>query len=180
MKQSLRVIAAGGLLGLASLGAHAADGTITFNGMVTAQTCTINGNGSGSTDFSVTLPTVSASSLAAAGDTAGSTPFNIALTSCTPASGNVHTYFEQGPTIDSTTGDLILADGGATNVQLHLQNSDFSDISLNGADGAQNSLSVAIGTDGTAKLPYYVEYKATGAATAGAADSSVMYTLSYQ
>ncbi|NML33940.1 fimbrial protein [Paraburkholderia antibiotica] len=180
MKQSLRAIAAFGVLGLASLGAHAADGTITFNGMVTAQTCTINGNGSGSNDFTVTLPTVSASTLAAAGDTAGRTPFNIALTNCTPASGNVHTFFEQGPTIDATTGDLILANGGATNVQLHLQNSDLSDIALNGDDGTQNSLSVAISSAGAATLPYYVEYKATGAATPGAADSSVMYTMSYQ
>lgn len=180
MKQSLRLIAVSGVLGLASLGAHAADGTITFNGTVTAQTCTINGNGTGSNDFTVTLPTVSTSSLAAAGDTAGITPFSIALTNCTPASGNVHTYFEQGPTIDSTTGDLILTAGGATNVQLHLQNSDFSDISLNAADGAQNSQSVAISAAGAATLPYYVAYKATGAATAGAADSSVMYTLSYQ
>ncbi|PRE84487.1 fimbrial protein, partial [Burkholderia gladioli] len=58
----------------------AADGTITFMGNVTAQTCTINGNGSGSKNFTVTLPTVSASSLATAGATAGATPFNIALT----------------------------------------------------------------------------------------------------
>ncbi len=178
MKHILRAVAIGSILGIASLGAHAADGTITFNGNVTAQTCTISGNGGGN-NFTVTLPTVSASTLGAGGATAGRTPFSIALTNCTPTSGNVHTFFEQGPTIDTTTGNLIVATGGATNVELQLQNSDFSVIALNKADGSQNSKSAVIST-GAAALNYYVQYIATGAATAGAANSSVMYTMSYQ
>jgi major type 1 subunit fimbrin (pilin) len=164
---------------MASQFAAAADGTITFNGNITAQTCTINGNGSGAKDFTVTLPTVSSSSLATAGQTAGRTPFSIALTNCTPATGNVHTYFEPGPTTDTTTGHLILNAGGATNVQIGLQNGDFTDIKAGAADASQNSKAVAI-TTGSATLPYYAQYVATGAATAGAANSSVMYTLSYQ
>jgi major type 1 subunit fimbrin (pilin) len=181
MQRTLRVLAATGLLGLASVGAHAADGTITFNGVVTAQTCTINGvaQGTGNADIAVTLPTVSSAALYSAGVTAGRTPFNIALTNCTPNSGNVHTFFEQGPTIDTTTGDLLVTTGGATNVEIHLQNGDLSDISLNQADSVQNSKSVAI-SSGAATLNYYAEYKATGAATAGAANSSVMYTMVYQ
>jgi major type 1 subunit fimbrin (pilin) len=162
----------------ASQFASAADGTITFNGQITAQTCTINGGGAAS-NFAVTLPTVSSSSLAAAGQTAGRTPFTISLTNCTPATGNVHTFFEAGPTTDSTTGHLIVNAGGATNVQIDLLNSDATDIKAGFADASQNSLPVAI-TTGAATLNYFAQYIATGAATAGAANSSVMYTMAYQ
>src|ERR1700754_383260 len=163
---------------MASQFASAADGTITFNGQVTAQTCTISGNG-GTNNFTVTLPTVSTSSLTAAGQTSGRTPFNIALTNCTPASGNVHTYFEPGPTFDTNTGNLIVATGGAKNVELGLLNSDFSNIVAGAADASQNSKSASIDS-GKATLNYYVQYVATGAASAGAANSSIMYTMSYQ
>jgi len=178
MNSKIFAIAMAASLGFASLGAHAADGTITFTGSVTAQTCTINGNGTGASDFTVTLPAVSASSLASAGATAGSTPFNIALTGCTQDSGNVHTFFEQGPTVDSTTGNLVLDADGATNVQIGLRNADGSVIALNQSDSNQNSESVAI-SGGAATLGYTAEYVATGAATPGAANSSVMYTMSY-
>jgi len=125
------------------------------------------------------LPTVSSSTLATAGQTAGRTPFSIALTNCTPNSGNVHTFFEAGPTTDTTTGNLILNAGGASNVQIGLQNSDFTNITAGAADASQNSKSVAIAS-GSATLNYYAQYIATGAATAGAANTSVMYTMAYQ
>ncbi|KWA15782.1 fimbrial protein [Burkholderia cepacia] len=160
--------------------ASAADGTITFNGSVTAQTCTINGNGSGSNNFNVALQSVSTSALTTAGQYANRTPFNIALTACTPASGNVHTYFEPGPTVDTATGNLILTAGGATNVEIGLLNGDYTPIVLGAPDASQNSKSTAISAAGTATLKYYAQYVATGAATAGAATSSVMYSLIYQ
>lgn len=159
--------------------ASANDGTITFNGQITAQTCTINGNGSGAKDFLVTLPPVSTAALAIAGQTAGRTAFNIDLSACTPNSGNVHTYFEPGITTDAATGYLNLDVGGATNVQIGLLNSDFSPIKAGFVDAAQNSKAAAI-AGGSATLSYYAQYVATGATTAGAANSSVMYTLIYQ
>ncbi|SCU93441.1 F17 fimbrial protein [Cupriavidus necator] len=157
--------------------AHAADGTITFNGQITAQTCTING---GNSSFAVTLPTVSASTLAASGATAGQTPFQIALTNCTP-NGSVHTFFEAGPTTDTATGNLILDAGGASNVQIRLLNggSANSPIKAGFADASQGSNVVAI-TNGSATLPYYAQYYATGVATAGTANSSVLYSIAYQ
>ncbi|KVN39766.1 fimbrial protein [Burkholderia pyrrocinia] len=161
--------------------ASAADGTITFNGSITAQTCKIDGNGSGSNNFTVPMLNVSTSALAAAGQTAGTKDFNIALTACTPASGNVHAYFEPGPKVNTATGNLFLDAGGATNVEIRLLNAgDFSPIKLGAADASQNSQSVAISAAGTATLKYYAQYYATGAATAGAANSSVMYSLVYQ
>jgi len=160
--------------------ASATDGTITFNGQITAQTCTINGNGTGAKDFLVTLPTVSTSALAAAGQTAGRTPFSIALSACTPDSGNVHTYFEPGVTTDADTGNLKLDAGGASFVQIGLLNEDFTPIKAGFSESAQNSKPVAI-AGGSATLSYFAEYVATGAAAgAGTANSSVMYTLVYQ
>ena len=154
------------------------DGTITFNGNITAQTCTINGNGSGAKDFLVTLPPVSVTTLANAGQTAGRTRFTIALTNCTPDSGNAHTYFEPGITTDAATGYLKLDAGGATNVQIGLLNGDLTEIKAGFPDSAQNSKPAPISA-GSATLPYFAQYVSTGTATAGAANSSVMYTIIY-
>jgi len=161
----------------ASQFAEAADGQINFTGTVTAQTCTINGGTSG--NFTVALPKVAASSLAAAGQTAGRTPFTISLAACTPKTGAVRAFFES-PNTDAATGRLKLDAGGSSNVQIGLLNgSDQSPIKLGMAEATQNSLPATL-ADGVATLSYYAMYYATGAATAGAANSRVMYTIAYQ
>lgn len=170
------------LCGVTTL-ASAIDGTITFTGEVTSNTCTISGNG-GSNNFTVTLPKVSATALNAAPEhVAGRTAFNIALTACTPASGTVHTYFEPGPTVNLGTGRLTTA---VTNVEIGLLNADYSDIKIGAADGTtpgttQNSHAVPISAAGTATLSYFAEYNATaGAAGTGLVNTNVRYTLIYQ
>ena len=167
-----------GLLAVAPF-AHANDGTIEFTGMVTALTCTING-GSGGENFTVPLPPVSTSSLAAVGSSAGRTPFAITLTDCTPDNGQVATFFEPGATVDPNTNQLMVDAGGATNVQLRLLNSDYSKILAGAAMGTQNSVPVSI-DGGNATLNYFVEYAQEGAsgATPGAANSRIQYTLVY-
>lgn len=171
------MIAAAALATALPMASHAADGTISFNGSIVAQTCTINGNGGGSKDFAVQLPTVSASALNGAGQVAGRTPFNIQLTGCS-GTGNVHAYFESGATTNVSTGNLILNAGGADNVEIGLLNSDLSPIMAGAADASQNSKGVPIAS-GTATLSYYAQYVATDVAGSGPADSSVMYTLVY-
>jgi major type 1 subunit fimbrin (pilin) len=161
--------------------ACAIDGTITFTGEVTSNTCTISGNG-GSNNFTVTLPKVSATALNTAPDhVAGRTAFNIALTDCVPASGTVRTYFESGPTVNLGTGRLTTT---VTNVEIGLLNADYSDIKIGAADGStvgtQNSHTAPISASGTATLPYYAEYNAlAGAAGTGVVNTSVRYTLIY-
>jgi len=177
MKKSIVASLIVGALAASSQFAMASDGTITINGLVTSNTCAISGNGGGK-DFTVTLPSVSAASLAVAGQTAGRTPFSINLTGCNPVDGGVHAFFEPGPTTDLATGRLILAGGGASNVQIGLLNDDFSEIKAGAADASQNSKSVTMAA-GAATLSYYAQYYATGAAVPGVANSSVMYTLSY-
>ncbi len=181
MHQKFKLLAALTLASaaFASHSAFAADGTITFTGSVTANTCAIAGNGASSKNFTVALPNVSNKTLAAAGDTAGRTPFSIALTGCTPNTGNVHTFFEAGPTVDTASGNLInTSTGGAANVQIGLLNADASAIKAGATDASQNSKAVAL-AGGNATLQYIAQYVATGATTAGAVNSSVQYTIVY-
>jgi major type 1 subunit fimbrin (pilin) len=169
-------------LGLAAVGAHAADvgdGTLTINGKLTAATCTVSGNGQGK-DFTVTLPTLSAQTLSSAGATAGSTGFSIALTNCTPATGNVHTFWQYGA---NTLADGNLKNNGsAGNVEVQLvdYNGTPATIDVSKADGAQNSHTVAIAS-GAANLKYAAQYVSpAGSATAGDVTTSVTYSMSYQ
>jgi major type 1 subunit fimbrin (pilin) len=172
MKKIIAVLIAGAC---ASAGAYAADGTITITGALTAQTCTINGNAAGTqTAINVTLPTLSTTGLAVAGDTSGSTPFSIHLTDCDATSAL--TFFEAGPTIDLATGNLInQAPAGADLVQVGLLNDKFAAINL--VTNA-NSQQVAIVNE-AADLNYYAQYVATGASTAGAVNTSVRFSMQY-
>ena len=102
--EKLALIAALSVVGIAN--AQAADGTITINGLVTDKTCDIVTPAG--KDFTVTLPTVSKQTLAAAGNVAGRTPFQIKLANC--SEGKVATYFEPGATVDFNTGRLLNQD----------------------------------------------------------------------
>lgn len=182
MNKTAIALAVFGLTGAGS--ALAADGTITFNGKITDQTCEITTPGG--KDFTVTLPTVSAQTLAAAGEVAGRTPFAINLSNC--SAGQVATYFEPGPTVDYNTGRLNnqidAASNGATNVQIQLlgENNGFLPVLAAGANGAQtNSQWVTVANEGDgADLNYYAEYYATAAAGAGDVSTNVQYTIIYQ
>lgn len=184
-----KILATSLMFAAMSPAAFAADGTITFNGRVSAQTCTISGNGGGR-NFTVTLPPVSSSTLATANNVAGRTPFNIRLTACTPNTGNVAVYFEPGATVDLGTGRLINtvvtapASGttpavtAATNVQIGLLNANLTNIAVGSAFASQRTQQVAIAS-GAATLQYFAQYVATGAATAGTLSTSVMYSVVY-
>ena len=165
---------------LAPIASFASDGTINFTGAVTSQTCTIN-SGASST-FTVALPKVATSALATAGAKAGQTAFTIALSNCSPASGNARAFFEAGANVDPVSGRLNIATGAgnATNVQIGLATIAGADIKIGASSGAQGTTPVAIAADGTANLSYLAQYVATGAATAGATTSSVTYTIEFQ
>lgn len=177
MKSKLASLAI--LSALASASGFAADGTITLKGSVSSQSCEVTGNGTADKNFTVTLDPVMASSLTAAAATAGAKYFSISLNACTTTTGNVYTSFEPGPTVDVVTGQLKLDATGtpAQNVQLGIKNLDRSVVNLGNTGTAQGSKQVAL-SNGAAKMDYIVEYVATGKATAGSANSSVLYTVS--
>lgn len=171
-----KIILAASALALGSVAAHAADGTVTINGMVTDQTCKVSAN---SKDITVTLPTVGVGSLATAGTTAGRTPFTINLENC--KAGQVSAFFETGGNVDAASGRLNNT-GGASNVQVQLL-SDSSVVIPVLANAAQAPVTTkaTVAKDGdSAALNYYAEYYATGAATAGNVATSVQYTINYQ
>lgn len=179
-------IVTGGVLGLASLGAHAADGTITFTGTVSNTTCSINGNASGTpANLSVTLPTVSAGTLATAGavaGTSGPTQMVLALSGCTGGATKAVANFENGSTVDQTTGNLTnqASSGAASKVEVQLLNASLLPINIttnSNNDVANNGTAI---TSGSGNLKYFAQYYSTGAATPGAVSTSVQYTMQYQ
>jgi major type 1 subunit fimbrin (pilin) len=182
MKATFSALAIGGLLGLASLGAHAADGTITINGSVTDTTCSINGNTAGSdSSKTITLPTVTAASLAALGQTAGTSQpadLEFKLTGCTTGTKAIAS-FENGPTVDQNSGNLTNS-GTAGNVQVQLLNGSMQPINI--TTNSNNDLATNGGsiTSGAADLKYFARYFATDAATAGTVNTSVQFSMQYQ
>jgi major type 1 subunit fimbrin (pilin) len=174
---SAALVASVGVAALAPRTASAVDGTITITGNVNASTCQISGANSPAT-IAVALPTVSTTSLNAAGAVAGRTPFIIALTGC-GALTKATTFFEPGPTI-MADGNLKNASGTATGVEVQLLNgADFSAIKLAAASGSQNSTPATLAS-GAANLSYYAQYFATAAAGAGTVSTSVQFTMIYQ
>ncbi|MGO1070660.1 fimbrial protein [Lysobacter sp. CA199] len=159
--------------------AQAVDGTIHIEGSVIAPTCVLT-NGPTPADIRVKLPAVAVSALNQSGQTAGRTPFVIRIADCDSTTAQIQTYFEPGPTVNTSTNNLTLEGGNnAGNVELQLLNADHSQILLGNPSGLQNSQAAAV-SGGGADLRYYAQYVATGAATAGAANSSVTFTMIYQ
>lgn len=163
---------------------HAADGTINFQGALTAQTCSVSVNGvPAPTAASVTLPPMSADILNSSGRRAGKTYFDIALSDCSGAATTAATFFEAGSNVDMQTGWLKQMDNaGAANVALELLDSS-TDMAIRAGNSQQLSQNsrYAIPASGAVAIPYAVQYVATsGAASAGAVVGSVTYSINYQ
>jgi major type 1 subunit fimbrin (pilin) len=174
------------LIALTSMNAHAADGTITVNGAVSDTTCSINGIASGSpADVTTTLPTVTAGALSSAGATAGTSnlgDIKLVLSGCSGAATKAAARFENGPTVDQSTGNLVnnAASTPATNVQVRLLNAAMQPINIltnTNNDAAANGASIS---GGAAELNYFAQYYATGKAAPGNVATSVQYTMQYQ
>lgn len=167
-------------LGLAFVpGAHAADGTITINGLVLGTTCTING---GVSSFTVTLPTVSTTDFTSS--VAGKTKFDLNLSNCphgadfSPAV-QLSTTFD-GTNIDTTAG--LLNDTSADNgVAIELLDDASVKVDLTKSTAAEQSTETAsVDSSGNATLSYYAQYRQTGATvTAGRVTTTVDYTINY-
>ena len=184
MSIKLFAIVAFGASQLMTQNALASDGTITINGKITAQTCVINGNGSGVGSFTLTLPTISTSALNAVGVTAGHTGFNIGLSACGATPLAVHTYFEAASTVDSLTGRLFNSGTAGANVEVAIENANRSAIAVGAPDGSGAGLQNAVGTTtsaaGTATMNYIAAYYANALPiSAGLVASTVTYSIVY-
>lgn len=156
------------------------DGTIQIIGLVAANTCTVNANGSGSTAGTVNLPTVYASNFSGAGSSTGKTGFNIAVSGCDNNLSTVTTYWS-GSNINSTDGNLKNTATSGSNAEVRLRNSDNSAIVLGGTTPASQNSEVVNLNNGAATLNYSAEYYATAATTTtGKVGTSVSFTMVYQ
>lgn len=178
-------IAAALITGVIGTQAQAADGTIYFEGKLTATTCDITVDGQAS-PATVILPEVSTSRLQTAGETIGDTGFSIQLANCTgvTSTSTAAAFFENGSTVDTSTFNLLNTDegmtDGATNVQLQLVDK-VSELPLQVGNTNQTTNTTRIDmSSGSASLPYTVRYYAMGATTPGTVKSQVNFSIDYE
>lgn len=158
-------------------------GTITFQGQVTAATCSV---ASGQEDQTVVLPSVQIADFETMGDTAGATPFTINLTNCAAGMSDdtaVTAYFLNGTNVNEE-GRLI-NNGTAKDVSIQLSGSQDAPINIgSGAgmtDSALGNLPEADLSDGTTTLNYQARYYAENDSVgAGSVQTSVEYVLRYR
>ncbi|WP_087111693.1 fimbrial protein [Halomonas citrativorans] len=155
--------------------------TITFDGEVTAQTCTVNVEGS--TDPVILLSSIPQTDLdGAVGKVGGETSFNINLVGC--ASGaTAETYTTRfSPISPTTSGNLSnTAASGAADVALQLLDGPSGGV-VDFSNGAVNAGAIELAAgDTTASGTYAVQYVAEAATVGvGPVTGAVMYTVRYE
>ena len=183
--------------------ASAQTATLNFNGNLTSGTCTLSVDGG--TGTTVTLPTISVTSFTTNNPEQGRTRFILHLSACTGKNmaGNdisvAVPYFDYtSANVNPTSNNLknISATSAATGVELRLIDVPSNDPILLAATptttptgaGSQTAQMVTVAsitgltanTTGTATIPLYVEYYATGGQPgAGNVTSSVPITMQY-
>jgi major type 1 subunit fimbrin (pilin) len=183
-------VACGGLA-IAPAALAADSGLITINGKVLNGTCSVDGNGSGSNNFTITLPDVQSSAFGSTvGTVAGPQPFTLKLTGCptVPSSGvSVGAQFNAATV--TASGDLTNASvpGSATGVGVRLLDSSNAQIVL--AAGVNSAVTdpAAITVSGSPAaaapitLNYTAEYISTATSVgAGSVATTVNYLINYQ
>jgi len=156
------------------------DNTVTFQGEVTSETCSVTINGNSAKPI-VLLPTVNASALAAAGSTAGQATFDIGVTGCTgnaTAATTINSVFT-GNSV-STAGNLsnVASTDAATNVEVQILDTASKAIDFTSGFTGAGDLTLAAGAK-SATATYTAQYYATGEATAGAVEATMQYAVSY-
>jgi major type 1 subunit fimbrin (pilin) len=175
------------------MSSQASDGTLTFTGAVTANSCTLKVNGVTGASATVALPTVDTAALTSVSPrtTAAGTFFSIDVSACsavadiggTTAPASVQIYFEAGPNVDEATGGLINKAAGGSNVEVNLFNATSATVVgpqiFPGTTTGQPAVQ-PVGSVGTQW--FYAQYSTAGAAaaaTAGAVSTSITYSLVY-
>ncbi|SDI42341.1 major type 1 subunit fimbrin (pilin) [Pseudomonas delhiensis] len=181
-QMSKKLIAALASLSLAGLSgtALAADGTLTFEGVINSKTCILD---PGSASQTVNLPPVRASEFQNAGQAVGEQTFSLKASGC-DADAMVAAVFASGGNVDPATGNLnntIPTSAGGTDAQVALYQGDGStklDLSDPASSGGYQTQ-----TDGSgnATLEFVAKYMSKNATTAaGVLKTNLQYTMSYQ
>ncbi|WP_104924963.1 fimbrial protein [Rahnella sikkimica] len=179
-----KILVACGLLvaGYSMTASAVSDNTISFQGEVTDETCSLTVNGNDSTPI-ILLPTVSTSDLATAGSHAGATTFEMGVSGCAGTSGDdatdtkISTVFS-GNLVETTNGTLGNT-GTAENVTVQILDVSGEEINLSSTYTADNDLKLSAG-DTASTATYTARYYATDVAAAGTVAASMQYAISYQ
>ncbi|CNJ90275.1 fimbrial protein [Yersinia aldovae] len=155
----------------------ASNNTITFQGEVTAQTCSVTVNGLNANPM-VLLPTVSSGELNTSGKTAGKTTFTLGVSGCTigPDDIDIKTVFVGSQV---TTSGNLKNTGTATNVELQLLKDATTIAGIDLNSGLPQDGIVLKAGETTAEHDFAVQYYSTGIATPGSVIASVQYAVSY-
>lgn len=170
-------------LGLAFVPGVSSAGTITIQGKIMSQSCTVKVNG-GAADNTVTLPAIAADVFTGDGDTAGDTEFTIGLSNCDTqfATLNAAAVFDANGNVDPDTHNLLLTDtgtGAAKGIQIQLTDGSGNSINLSAKDAeGQNSPSIDVAS-GSGTLNYKARYYSKGAVEPGTVNTTVSYTIAY-
>lgn len=180
MKNHVRNIAC--VASLVFLGAQQAkaisSNTITFQGEVTTETCSVAINGNAASPV-ILMPTVSTRDLNAAGQTNGQTSFTVGVTGCTgdpTMDTKISTVFV-GNSV-SSNGNLTNT-GTAKNVEVQIVSPDKNVVDLTRGYTGSGDLTLKPG-ETSASVDYTAQYYATGAPTAGTVKAALQYAVTYQ
>ncbi|PZL85323.1 type 1 fimbrial protein [Pantoea sp. ARC270] len=160
--------------------AFASNNTITFQGRVDSQTCTVTVNGN-TAKPTVLLPTVNVDALKESGSTAGQTTFDIGITGCksSDTATTVSTVFTgNSVSAKGNLSNVAATDEAAQNVEIQILNTKGGAIDFNHDFDSEGELHLAAG-EKDASATYTAQYYATQAATAGAVEASLQYAVSY-
>jgi major type 1 subunit fimbrin (pilin) len=192
MKHTLLATATAAVLGAmafaSAVSAAVPDGTITFQGTITAASCTVAGpTSSGSNSFAVTLPTTSANTLMVAGPGAyatSKTPFSMTLSNC-PAGSKVGVQFYSASNVD-TAATGTLKNTGVTGVDVQLLDGSNNPVTIataapTGNTNVTDQTTVPSSGSATVTLSYAAQYYVTSATVGGGAVSTAtQYIINYQ
>nr|WP_199044282.1 fimbrial protein [Dyella sp. ASV24] len=182
---SALALSIGALVAGTASAAAANGGTIRFTGAVTDETCTITGgpgSDGGQGNFTVSLDPVPVSALPAAQAVAGKKPFSVIIGgpgqgSCQDGKVAHMSFLTSSPRVDPVTGTLTNAlTGEATNTNVQLLDSTGAPVLLNDPSNGYDSPDIV---NNTATIDFAAQYYATGAATPGLVDTSVIYAVTY-
>ncbi|KGT94987.1 hypothetical protein NG99_04900 [Erwinia typographi] len=176
MKSNLIVSAvAATIISLPAIAAAEPDGTITFNGFISSQTCDVSVNGS--KDGGVTLPNIVSSLLAEEGQVAGNTTFTVNVKDCATKEGKVRAFFQAGTNVDLATGTLK-NNGTAKNVHIQILDPKGNPLKV-GDESQRSATNEETLKDGSAALVYSAQYYVTGKSETGVVATSVEYSIDY-
>ncbi|WP_241627486.1 fimbrial protein [Rosenbergiella epipactidis] len=153
---------------------------VNFNGRFEMETCEVSIDNR-SANETVTLPSVSASSLAKAGDENGSKSFLVTLKKC-PAAMTIGVHFISvaSTQVDTTTGNIMnsSATGMSSETQLRLRNSVGGQMLLNDPTSVQDYVIPKNGGD--IQHDFIVSYFAKSPVTPGKVSATAGIELIYK